>query len=281
MFRLLIENEVFIRLSFFSGIFLVMAIWEVLAPKRALTESKLRRWTGNVAIVVINTLVVRLIFPVLAVGMAVTAQNRGWGLFHNLQIGWGLNMVLSVILLDLAIYLQHVLFHAVPLLWRLHRMHHTDLDYDLTTGSRFHPIEIVLSMVIKLTLVVALGPLPAAVVLFEVILNGAAMFNHGNVRIPKGLDRIIRWFIVTPDMHRVHHSIIPAETNSNYGFNLSWWDRLFGTYRDQPKQGHDGMTIGIESFRHSKYLNLHWLLIQPFLQAKPEDTGKLADQGKQ
>jgi sterol desaturase/sphingolipid hydroxylase (fatty acid hydroxylase superfamily) len=211
--------------------------------------------------------------------MAVEAQIRGWGLFNNFDIVWGLNLVLSVILLDFVIYLQHVMFHAVPLLWRLHRMHHTDLDYDVTTGSRFHPVEIILSMLIKLAVIVTLGPVPAAVVVFEVLLNGTAMFNHGNIRIPKGLDRIIRWFVVTPDMHRVHHSILPYETNSNFGFNLPWWDRLFGTYRDQPEKGHEQMTIGIELFRRSKYLYLHWMLIQPFLPGKP-DNAIIDDQGK-
>jgi sterol desaturase/sphingolipid hydroxylase (fatty acid hydroxylase superfamily) len=279
MDRYIAENEVFIRLSVFFGLFFIVALWEVLAPKRTLSESKMQRWTGNLSIVVINTLIVRLIFPVLAVGMAVEAQIRGWGLFNNFDIVWGLNLVLSVILLDFVIYLQHVMFHAVPLLWRLHRMHHTDLDYDVTTGSRFHPVEIILSMLIKLAVIVTLGPVPAAVVVFEVLLNGTAMFNHGNIRIPKGLDRIIRWFVVTPDMHRVHHSILPYETNSNFGFNLPWWDRLFGTYRDQPEKGHEQMTIGIELFRRSKYLYLHWMLIQPFLPGKPNNA-IIDDQGK-
>ena len=173
-------------------------------------------------------------------------------------------VVASVVLLDLAIYFQHVLFHAVPVLWRLHRMHHADLDFDVTTGLRFHPIEILLSMVIKLAVVAALGAPALAVLIFEVLLNATSMFNHGNVRIPAGLDRVLRWVVVTPDMHRVHHSILSRETNSNFGFNLPWWDRLFGTYRAQPAAGHEGMTIGIEQFRDPRELRLDRMLLQPF-----------------
>jgi len=273
----MIENEISIRLGFFFSIFLLVAIWEVLAPKRPLSNSKAQRWYSNLSIVVINSLVVRWIFPFLAVGLAIEAQNRGWGLFNNIEIAWGLHLVLSVLILDFVIYLQHAMFHFIPLLWRLHRMHHSDLDYDVTTGSRFHPIEIALSMVVKLAAVAALGPLPAAVIIFEVLLNGVAVFNHGNVRLPKKLDRFIRWVIVTPDMHRVHHSIIPSETNSNFGFNVSWWDRLFGTYIDQPRAGHDQMTIGIELFRNPKYLHLHWLLVIPFLNVTPDTEFAVAD----
>lgn len=270
MNNLMIENEISIRLGFFFAIFLIVAIWEVLAPRRTLSTSKIRRWYSNLSIVVINSLVVRWIFPILAVGLAIKAQNLSWGLFNNIEITWGLHLILSVLILDFIIYLQHAMFHFVPLLWRLHRMHHTDLDYDVTTGSRFHPIEIALSMVVKLAAVAALGPLPVAVIIFEVLLNGTAMFNHGNIKLPKKLDRIIRWFIVTPDMHRVHHSVIRTETDSNFGFNMPWWDRLFGTYQDQPQAGHDQMTIGIEIFRNPKYLHFHWLMVIPFLNAKPE-----------
>ncbi len=193
------------------------------------------------------------------------AKGHGWGLFNQLQLPYWLVVIISVLLLDLAIYLQHVVFHAIPVLWRLHRMHHTDLDFDVTTGIRFHPIEILLSMGIKLGVVVILGPPAVAVLIFEVLLNGTAMFNHGNVRIWQGLDRVLRWIVVTPEMHRVHHSIIPAETNSNFGFNSPWWDRLFGTYRAQPSAGHLRMTIGIEQFRNIRDLWLDRMLIQPFL----------------
>jgi sterol desaturase/sphingolipid hydroxylase (fatty acid hydroxylase superfamily) len=184
-----------------------------------------------------------------------------------------LAVLLSILLLDLAIYLQHVLFHAVPGLWRLHRMHHADLEFDVTTGLRFHPVEIVLSMVIKLAVVAALGAPAVAVLLFEVLLNATALFNHGTIRLPAGWDRVLRWVMVTPDMHRVHHSVIPAETNSNFGFNLPWWDRLLGTYRAQPKAGHDGMTIGIKQFRTRRDLWLDRMLLQPL--RSPANGGAL------
>ncbi|MBU3916212.1 sterol desaturase family protein [bacterium] len=267
----ILVNEATIRVTVFIGIFAVIALWEVVAPRRKLLESKRNRWFGNLSIVVVNTLILRLLFPVMAVGLAIIARDKGWGLFNNLQLHWWFNLVLSVVFFDMMIYLQHVMFHSVPLLWRLRRMHHADLDYDVTTGSRFHPVEIILSMLIKMALVLVIGPLPAAVVVFEALLNGTAMFNHGNIRIPKSVDGIIRWLLVTPDMPRVHHSVIPVETNSNYGFNLSWWDRLFGTYRAQPKEGHAGMTIGLDVFRESKYLHPHWLLVQPFLNTKPDN----------
>jgi sterol desaturase/sphingolipid hydroxylase (fatty acid hydroxylase superfamily) len=192
------------------------------------------------------------------------AESRGWGLFHLLDTPLWLSLVVSVAALDFAIYLQHRLFHAVPLLWRLHRMHHADLEIDVTTGARFHPIEILLSMIIKLGVVIALGAPAAAVLMFEVLLNATSMFNHGNVRLPLAADRLLRWVVVTPDMHRVHHSILPRETNSNFGFNLPWWDRLLGTYRPQPEAGHDGMTIGLDIFRDVRELRLDRLLLQPF-----------------
>ena len=261
----IMQNEPAIRLSFFAGVLLAVALWEVLAPRRKLSLSRLSRWPGNLGIVVFNTLVLRFAFPFAAVAMAWLAAERGWGLFNLVDVPYWLAVVLAVALLDLTIYFQHVMVHAVPLFWRLHRLHHADLDYDVTTGARFHPLEIILSMGIKLSVVSLLGAPALAVLIFEVLLNATAMFNHGNIRLPKRLDRVLRWFVVTPDMHRVHHSIIPRETNSNFGFNLPWWDRIFGTYRDQPKEGHEGMTIGIEQFRDKKYERLDWLLIQPFL----------------
>jgi sterol desaturase/sphingolipid hydroxylase (fatty acid hydroxylase superfamily) len=269
MTELMMGHEASIRLGFFFGVLGVMAAWELLAPRRALTVSKALRWTNNLGIVVLNTLVLRAAFPVAAVGMAALAAERGWGLLNVLQPPFALSVLIAVVALDLAIYLQHVLFHAVPALWRLHRMHHTDLDFDVTTGARFHPLEILLSMGIKLAAVVVLGPPVVAVVAFEVLLNATAMFNHGNVRLPPGVDRVLRWWVVTPDMHRVHHSIVRRETDSNFGFNLPWWDRLLGTYRAQPEAGHEGMTIGIGQFREPRYLRLHWLLIQPFLADTP------------
>ena len=267
----IMQNEPAIRLSFFAGVLLAVALWEVLAPRRKLSLSRLSRWPGNLGIVVLNTLVLRFAFPFAAVAMAWLSAERGWGLFNLVDVPFWLAVMLSVVLLDLTIYFQHVMVHAVPLFWRLHRLHHADLDYDVTTGARFHPLEIILSMSIKLSVVFLLGAPALAVLIFEVLLNATAMFNHGNIRLPKRLDRVLRWFVVTPDMHRVHHSITPRETNSNFGFNLPWWDRIFGTYRDQPKHGHEGMTIGIEQFRDKKYERLDWLLIQPFLGKTGED----------
>ncbi len=264
MIDAVLANEPAIRLSVFLGIFAVMALWEVAAPRRARGFTRLKRWPNNIGIVVVNTLVLRFAFPVAAVGMATVAETGGWGLLNSHRPPAWLAVVVAVVLLDLAIYLQHVMVHAVPAFWRLHRMHHADLDFDVTTGARFHPIEILLSMMIKLLVVAALGAPPVAVLIFEVMLNASSMFNHGNVRIPEGLDRVLRWFVVTPDMHRVHHSTQRRETNSNFGFSLPWWDRLFGTYRAQPAAGHDALTIGIEQFREPGDLRLDRMLIQPF-----------------
>ena len=264
MTEAILNNEATIRLSFFLGIFALMAIWETIAPRRARTFSRLMRWPSNLGIVALNTLLIRVLFPVAAVGLAGVGQQKSWGLLNNFELPNWLAVLLAVALLDLIIYLQHVMFHAVPVLWRLHRMHHTDLDLDVTSGARFHPIEIVLSMAIKMVAVIALGPPVVAVVVFEVLLNGTAMFNHSNVLIPASVDRVLRLIFVTPDMHRVHHSIIPKETNSNFGFNLPWWDRLFGTYLAQPVEGHTGMTIGIGDFRSSRDLRLDLMLLQPF-----------------
>ena len=256
--------EPMIRLGAFAGVFALMAVWELLAPRRHLEFRRGLRWPSNLGIVVVDTLVLRLVFPTAAVGLALFAETQGWGFFSAFAVPGWVAVIVTVILLDLAIYLQHVLFHAVPVLWRLHRMHHADLAFDVSTGLRFHPIEILLSMVIKLTVVAALGAPALGVLLFEVLLNATSMFNHGNVRMPEHLDRVLRWIVVTPDMHRVHHSAIPRETNSNFGFNLPWWDRLFGTYRAQPAAGHDAMTIGIEQFRDPNELRLDRMLLQPF-----------------
>ncbi len=240
-----------------------MAVWEFSAPRRRREIPRLLRWSNNIALVVIDTILLRVTFPVLAVGAAVLAEERGWGLFHALEVPVLLAGVLGFLALDLAIYLQHVLFHAVPVLWRLHRMHHADLEFDVSTGLRFHPVEILLSMGIKLGVVAALGPPALAVLVFEVVLNATSLFNHSNVRLG-GADRIVRLFVVTPDMHRVHHSVRPSETNRNFGFNLPWWDRLFGTYTAQPRDGHEGMTIGLGEFRTRRDLWLDRMLLQPF-----------------
>jgi sterol desaturase/sphingolipid hydroxylase (fatty acid hydroxylase superfamily) len=257
-------NEIVIRVGSFLPAFILIAIWEVLAQRRSLTVSKKSRWMSNLGITFLNPLVLRLVFPVLALDMAAVAQEKGWGLLNALDFPYWPAVVIGIILLDLAVYFQHVMFHAIPILWRFHMVHHADLDYDVTTGLRFHPIEIILSMVIKLSVVITLGPPVLAVLIFEVVLNAAAMFNHGNIRLSSKIDEVLRYFIVTPDMHRVHHSVIIRETNSNFGFNLPWWDRLFGTYRSQPAKGHTGMTIGLSQFRDAKRLTLPWILILPF-----------------
>ena len=260
----MLPNEIAVRLGAFVAVLVTMALWEVLTPRRPSSYSRIRRWPNNLGIVALNTALVRILLPGAAVGLALIGEQRGWGLLNQVPVPRWAAVLVSVILLDLAIYLQHVMFHAVPALWRVHRMHHTDLHFDVTTGVRFHPIEIVLSMLFKLGLVAALGAPAMGVLLFEVLLNATAMFNHGNVRMPLGLDRLLRWLVVTPDMHRVHHSILVQETNSNFGFNLPWWDWLLGTYRDQPAVGHNAMTIGIEQFRDARELRLDRMLLQPF-----------------
>jgi sterol desaturase/sphingolipid hydroxylase (fatty acid hydroxylase superfamily) len=256
--------EPLVRVIAFSGVFIVLAIWELLGPRRKQAIGRGGRWLGNLGVVAADALLVRILLPTTAVGLALLAEERAFGLFNVIVLPVWLGVVLSVVILDLAIYLQHVLFHAVPALWRLHRMHHADLEFDVSTGLRFHPIEILLSTVIKLAVVAALGAPALAVVIFEVLLNATSMFSHSNVRLPLGIDRVLRWLVVTPDMHRVHHSIISRETNSNFGFNLPWWDRLFGTYRAQPQAGHEAMTIGIEQFRDLRELRLDRMLLQPF-----------------
>lgn len=265
MTEFVINNEVFIRLAFFFVIFAAVALAELAWPRRVLTASKASRWFANIGIVVTNTIVLRLLFPAAAVGMAGWVAARGWGLFNNVVIPYPVAVVLSAILLDFVIYLQHVMFHAVPSFWRLHMMHHADLDFDVTTGNRFHPIEIILSMLIKMAAIVVLGAPALGVIIFEILLNGTSMFNHGNLRIAEGIDRALRLSVVTPDMHRVHHSVLPFETNSNFGFNLPWWDRLMGTYRAQPRGGHQGMTIGLNQFRDPSRLTLLGILAMPFV----------------
>lgn len=264
MSDLLLENEPFVRLASFLSILGIMAIAEVLAPRRRVEIPRLLRWSNNIALVVVDALVLRLLFPVLAVGVALIATNNGWGIFNLLGVPFWAAVLLSVLILDLAIYAQHVMFHHVPLLWRLHRMHHADLEIDVTTGLRFHPVEIVLSMLIKMAIVIIIGAPALSVLLFEIILNATSLFNHSNWHLPKRIDRWLRLVVVTPDMHRVHHSVIPEETNSNFGFNVPWWDRVFGTYRGQPAKGHNGMEIGIERFRTRRDLWIDRMLWQPF-----------------
>lgn len=259
-----LTHETVIRLAAFFLIFALMAGWEVWAPRRALQQNKAIRWTNNLGLTVVNTVFVRALLPVVPVSVAAFAETQGTGLLHLFPLPDALAVVLSILVLDLAIYLQHLMFHAAPLLWRLHRVHHADLDFDVTTGARFHPLEIALSILIKSAVILVLGAPAVAVLMFEVLLNATSMFNHGNVRLPAAIDRITRWLVVTPDMHRVHHSIVARETNSNFGFNLPWWDRLFGTYRAQPEAGHEAMIIGIEQFRSPRELWLDRMLLQPF-----------------
>jgi len=260
----LLSREPLIRFGFFFGILILMVVSEVLAPRRRLQTSKPARWFSNLGIVFIDTLVLRLLPSYSAITISVLAENGGWGLLNNVSLAYWLKVIIGVIVLDLAIYLQHAMFHGIPLLWRLHMMHHSDLDFDVTTGVRFHPIEILLSMGIKMVVVLLAGISSLGVLIFEVLLNATSLFNHGNVRLGASMDRVLRLFVVTPEMHRVHHSVIIRETNSNFGFNLPWWDRLFGTYKDQPAAGHLGMTIGLSQFRDSKRLNLLGLLLLPF-----------------
>ena len=265
MYEFVMANEPTVRLTAFFGIFVGMALLEAQFPKRERSVSRLVRWPSNIGIVFLNTIILRIIFPTAAVGVALYVEEKQWGILQIVELPAWLTIVLAIVALDLIIYLQHVMVHAVPALWRLHRMHHSDVDIDVTTGARFHPVEIVLSMVIKFASVVALGAPAIAVILFEVILNGTSMFNHSNVKLPRGLDRVLRLFLVTPDMHRVHHSVNPDEANCNFGFNLPWWDRLMETYRDQPRDGHEGMTTGLDRFRDPRDQWLDRLVLQPVL----------------
>jgi sterol desaturase/sphingolipid hydroxylase (fatty acid hydroxylase superfamily) len=254
-----------IRLGCFLGALLLIALWEGRAPRRPREVSRAARWPGNLGLVALNTLLTRLAVPVTAIGAAGLAEARGWGVLAAIGTPPWLAVPLAIAVLDLALYLQHVAFHAVPVLWYVHRMHHADPDLDVTTGVRFHPIEVLLSVAWKLAVVAVLGPSALAVLLFEVVLNASSMWSHGNLRLPPLLDHALRWVVVTPDMHRVHHSVVVSERNSNFGFNLSWWDRLGGTYRVQPEAGHEGMVIGVEGWHGSACLRLDRLLLQPFV----------------
>jgi sterol desaturase/sphingolipid hydroxylase (fatty acid hydroxylase superfamily) len=261
----IVSHEPLLRLGCFVGVLLAMALWEVLAPRRRLNVDRPWRWTSNLGLVVIGTLAVRLVVPVGAVGVAVFAEEQGWGLLHGAEVPAWVAVPVAIVALDLVIYLQHVMFHAVPLFWRLHMVHHADLDFDATTGIRFHPLEIILSLLIKAAAVLLIGVPALAVLLFEMLLNATSLFNHGNVQLPSWLDRVLRLVFVTPDMHRVHHSADGRETNSNFGFNLSWWDFLFGTYLREPAAGHEHMTIGLSQLRDEQRADrLHWMLLLPF-----------------
>ncbi len=258
------QHEAVIRLTAFAGIFLIMALLEIAMPRKTRVAAKGMRWFTNISLVIINTFALRLIMPILAVGMAHYADERGWGLLAIADLPIWIEIIIAFLLLDMLIYAQHVAFHKVPIFWRVHKVHHADRDLDVTSGARFHPVEAVLSMAYKLLCIALIGPAAFAVFLFEVVLNAASMFNHANVRLPLGFDRLLRLFVVTPDMHRVHHSVIERETNSNYGFFLTIWDRMFGTYIAQPEKGHDEMTIGLSEYQDSKPDKLIWSLLIPF-----------------
>ena len=265
MTEYILSHELIIRLGFFFGVLGIMGSWEIIAPCRALSTPKIPRWISNLGIVFLNSAVLRILFPAAAVGMAVFAHQHEWGIFNYYDLPLYLTIPLSVIALDFIIYLQHVMVHAIPALWRLHRVHHADIDFDVTTGARFHPIEIIFSMLVKFTAILVIGPPLVSIILFEVLLNATAMFNHSNISLPKSVDKVLRWILVTPDMHRVHHSINDDEANSNFGFNLPWWDKIFGTYVDQPRMGHQNMTIGIHYYRDPQEVaRLPGMLLLPF-----------------
>lgn len=266
MIEFISSNEPGIRLGFFIGTLALIGLWETLAPKRAPTVSKLWRWTNNFGVTFFNTFLLRILFPLLAVGAAALAAEKGWGLLNLISLPSVLAILIAIVVQDFVIYWQHVMFHKIPVLWQLHKMHHADVDYDVSTGARFHPIEIILSMLLKLAVVFLLGPPVVAVIIFEILLSSVAMFNHANAGLPGPIDRIVRLFIVTPDMHRVHHSVIRKEHDHNFGFNLPWWDYLFRTYTDQPSAGHDGMTIGLDEYQTNRKQSFFWMLALPFLR---------------
>lgn len=265
-------SESTLRLSVFGGVFLACALAEWRWPRRQVGPARPLRWSANIAVSVVGSLLVRLAVPLLAVQAAVLADAEGWGLLNLVSLPLGAAVLLSALLLDLLIYWQHRLFHAVPLLWRLHRMHHSDTHIDVSTGIRFHPVEIALSMLLKVAAVLLLGAPALGVLLFEVLLNASALFNHSNLRLPSALDSGLRRWVVTPDMHRVHHSWHRAETDSNFGFCLPWWDYLFGSYRAQPADGHLAMTIGLQDFRADREQRLDQLLMQPLRHVSPRGS---------
>lgn len=267
MIEATIEYEHVLRFAAFLGVFALVAVWEALAPRRVQCFTRRQRWPHNLGLLALDVLVVRLLAPAVTIALAITGERQGWGLLNAAALPVWVEVLAAVVALDLAIYLQHVLFHAVPALWRLHRVHHSDPEFDVTTGIRFHPLEIVLSLGIKCAVIVVLGAPALAVLIFEVLLNSTAIFNHANGRLPPGLDRLLRWIVVPPDMHRVHHSVVQRETDSNFGFNLPWWDRLFGTYRAQPAAGHAAMAIGVDGLRGPEELPIGRLLTQPFRAA--------------
>jgi sterol desaturase/sphingolipid hydroxylase (fatty acid hydroxylase superfamily) len=264
MNSLIADTESSVRLAIFLCVFLVLAVAELRYPRRALAYSKLQRWLSNIGISVLNTYLVRILLPVAGVSAALLAQEQQWGILNQIQLVPWLGILIFVAVFDLTIYWQHRLFHVVPLLWRFHRMHHTDMDYDLTTGNRFHPISILISSAIKLSLVLLMGPSPISVLIAEVLLNVTSMFNHSNLKLPLKMDSLLRKLIVTPDMHRIHHSTDELEHNHNFGFNFSWWDRLFNSYLDQASEAQEKLDIGIAGMQDKESLGIFAMLLQPF-----------------
>ena len=271
-------SEATIRLAAFLSIFTTMAVLELALPRREPDRRKGARWRTNLAMVIVDSLALRVIFPLAAVGTAIWAESQGYGLFRATETPVWLAGLIGFVVLDFAVWLEHVASHKIPILWRIHRMHHSDIDFDLTTALRFHPLEIILSMLWKAAIIIALGVPVLAVLVFEIVLNGAAMFNHSNCKIPVGIDRFLRLLIVTPDMHRVHHSVRVRETDSNYGFNFPFWDRLFRTYTDQPQDGHTGMTIGLNEYRGDEPTGFVWTLLLPFQRNRPRADHSLPEQ---
>ena len=265
MKELFFEYESYIRLGSFLGIFALLTIWEISSPKRELLHLRRFRWFSNIGLIVISSVLVRFILPTAAVGVALHVEQDNLGFLNHFDMPFAIHFFLAFILMDLAIYFQHVMFHALPMFWRFHRVHHSDLDCDITTGLRFHPFEMVISILFKFVVIISIGVPVLAVVIFEIILNAASMFTHSNIKMPLAIERIVRWFFVTPDMHRIHHSINENETNSNFGFFISIWDGLFGTYIKDPEKGHTNMQIGLRRFRKPKWQNLRWLIYLPFV----------------
>ena len=269
----MLENENTIRLTAFFACLVIMLIWENIAPRRQARSSRWPRRFNNLAMILVTTALVRFLIPILAViNFSLLAAENHWGLFNHIDLSPGLEIFASVILLDLYIYAQHVLTHHVELLWRFHRVHHSDKDLDVTSGIRFHPVEIIFSLIMKAIMVILLGAPLEAVLIFELILNIAPMFNHSNIYLPEKLDHLLRFFMVTPDMHRIHHSIYKQETNSNYGFNTSLWDRIFGTYTAEPRNGQLNMEIGLDDIPETESVSLHRMLIQPLYKIEKNQT---------
>ena len=263
--ELFFEYETVIRFGSFIGLFVLLAIWEISSPKRVLHHARHFRWFNNFSLIILSNLLVRFVIPTAAVGIALAVEENQWGLLYYLELPILIHFIAAFVLMDLSLYFQHVMFHALPMFWRFHRVHHSDLDFDISTGLRFHPFEMVISILIKFITIASLGVPVFAVVIFEIVLNAASMFTHSNIKIPLGLERVIRWLIVTPDMHRIHHSVIENETNSNFGFFISVWDRMFGTYIRNPQKGHTEMKIGLNNSQEAKWQNLRWLIYLPFV----------------